>query len=773
MSSTSSKPKKKQVTLSTTAANSPPSTTPTPTPTTAPTTQTQPTNLSFSLSEFDVPNFDPDVFIDRLSKAVRPPSSQSSFDPRPLLQLFETSLSSLLSLDLSAQAQLTSLLSSASSADSHHRANSVSLQALLAEITGEFSALNARVNTLSGTAVSVGERLDRLDKQCARATEARTLLECYQGVVAGSVAVFEEEASVEEGAAAIQRMREFVKELKAPEREVVERIERYAQRLEGKMLERFREAVRDSASSEASLKAARKIATVLMGFGNGESCHKQYLGTRPIFSDSRVLESDARRVDKDSRPENARKKAGLQQICEEVVQACAREKEVVGKIFPSPGVVLSLFLQWVFEMRLTPYILRVLEHEAQTPESYVESVVEVHVQVQALARQLGRLEFGADANLLGLASEATSHFLKAQSDTEPSRYMAREMTILADCAASERAAVLASLEASPQDESCGLALEVVINLIGANAAAVRRCRAVYRDIEQAHHVCSLFRLLLAGVTHHCSEGLDRALARLRADEDQLKKHEPRLETFYGVVQTVCLMVQELERYFNASVLPERPEFSNVYADAAKDKNKALQAIEARLQDGLARCLDATLAYTSRLLDQDQKKTDFKAKDEDIELSQTPACVRVLAFLQTQHRAVVGSIDGRNLGHFLGFWGSAFYTIIYNHIQRFSYSYAGAVRLKQDLSAYETFVSSFKDQRLDARFRTLIEVSNLFMVPAANLPMVVAGSEQLAAMDPAEILRFASLRADIKKAELKKLQESLAPGANIRLVNPEN
>ena len=58
-------------------------------------------------------------------------------------------------------------------------------------------------------------------------------------------------------------------------------------------------------------------------------------------------------------------------------------------------------------------------------------------------------------------------------------------------------------------------------------------------------------------------------------------------------------------------------FLCVQESAKADKNLIFSAIEENFAEGLRRCIEAAVNYGARILSSEQKKTDFKPRDDNV------------------------------------------------------------------------------------------------------------------------------------------------------------
>ena len=105
-----------------------------------------------------------------------------------------------------------------------------------------------------------------------------------------------------------------------------------------------------------------------------------------------------------------------------------------------------------------------------------------------------------------------------------------------------------------------------------------------------------------------------------------------------------------------------------------------------------RSLNAIVGWIKTVLSTEQKKSDFNPPAAGgkgmmtgaAPITSTTACNRVIKFVNYQVDKVRESLDGKNIEFILYELGVRFHRVIYDHLQQFAYSTAGAMSVLCDV-----------------------------------------------------------------------------------------
>lgn len=219
--------------------------------------------------------------------------------------------------------------------------------------------------------------------------------------------------------------------------------------------------------------------------------------------------------------------------------------------------------------------------------------------------------------------------------------------------------------------------------------------------------------------------------------------------FFDVVNTVNTIVVLLEKQFNDSVLP-LIESTPKHSDGLQRKKNELEKLEAKMDAGLDRSLNTAVGWVRTVLLQEQKRSDYFNTAEMAMTS--PACSRVIKWMDRIVEKIRKSLDGRNIEVALTELGARFHRVIYEHLQQFTYDSAGVMAALCDVQEYRRCAGKFELPEINALFDTLHAMCNLLVIHPENLRNAMQG-DQLAALDRTILENWIQLRADYKTEKL--------------------
>ena len=392
---------------------------------------------TFTIETFSKRDFNVKDFIESLSDSAVPQnrrsgqSSQSSqaFDPRPLIRTLEHALNKLSELSADLTQRETEISVAVRKAEAQHTANVDSFGRQLDRAINSFRGLDSSLsgqangNDVGGnTAVKIGERLEELDRQRVRAQDAKFLIQCWLEVSErGELYLLEDlrrQASGERKIRCAQIARQLLKisqrldpgswgqvngnkavngtdgingtdehpRIKHNTREIVEK---FRESLEKDLLTQFDEFYR-----RADFEGMRECSSVLRDFGGGASVIGVYVNQHEFFIDRSQLiseeiggdiESWELLADPDADPPGI--EPSLQSLVDEVKVIAQDESRIIRKAFPFYEIVLTQFLQRVFQQSIQQRLEMVLEKASsvstlaflrslQAARSYISALVD-------------------------------------------------------------------------------------------------------------------------------------------------------------------------------------------------------------------------------------------------------------------------------------------------------------------------------------------------------------------------------------------------------------
>lgn len=294
-----------------------------------------------------------------------------------------------------------------------------------------------------------------------------------------------------------------------------------------------------------------------------------------------------------------------------------------------------------------------------------------------------------------------------------------------------------------------LSEEVAINILQLTKVAFKRCQALSSPKDLPSNTVEIMSILVSYLLHeHIDYAVEIGLQGIPLPEG---KTIPELYFFDTLGQTNAI-THLFEKQFADSVLPlvaSTPKHS----DCLQKKKMEMEKLENKLDTGLDRTLNSLVGWVKTILNQEQKKTDFNPNSSMTALvSASPACTRVIKFVNYQVDKIRESMDGNNIEVVLMELGIRLHRVIYDHLQQFTYSSSGVMSVICDVQDYRKCVAEFKVSSVNALFDTLHAMCNLLILPPENLRGAMQG-DQLAALDRTILDNWITLRTDYKSERL--------------------
>jgi hypothetical protein len=202
-----------------------------------------------------------------------------------------------------------------------------------------------------------------------------------------------------------------------------------------------------------------------------------------------------------------------------------------------------------------------------------------------------------------------------------------------------------------------------------------------------------------------------------ATSQEALKTPPDL-THLPSLHTLTTILHLLQQTTTTILLPLCTPNLTIRREIEKSTSSTLTTLESKLSNILNLTLTATLNWVSKCLQQ-QKKTDFKPKDEDeaYMASETPACQAVTQFLQRVAGQSTAALDGRNLHLFLAELARGLRTLVLDHLRKFSVSLTGGLIMSKDMAKYTELVRGWPtgEELEPGAMDVIIEVGQLFII----------------------------------------------------------
>lgn len=680
----------------------------------------------FTLEVFSSKDFIVKDFIEELSDTAVPPnrrsgSSQQPFDPKPLIRTFEGALQQLSALSEDLEYQETELQTSVRRAELQHDQTLDDLGRKLDQSIDSFESLDISLNNSNGNersqidtggnvAVQIGEKLEDLDKQRRRALDANFLIQCWLEVSETGNLISLEDARRQgsgegkvrcavvarqlmrisqrldphswtqaNGARKVNGLRKGSDSYKGHNTKEI--IEKFSETLEKDLLKEF-----DAAYRKQNFDGMMECAKVLYDFNGGASVVALFVNQHQFFIDRSQLITDEvtadgetweRLADPDAEPPGV--EPSLQNLVDEVKIVMQEESFVIKRAFPYYEVVLTKFLQRVFQQSIQQRLEMVLE-KADTISSlaFLRSLHASRAYINTLVEDLK--SHGLTENP-DVCSAQTSLVLDQQMDElfvpyiVGSSYIDRERRSLEELyssllfkytiyhsrrkktptgfmasLAAQGGQLLAtakdayidrldSSELTPTQKAMMLRvagvkandnkneIEVseqdgVLSIPNAKrmlkwlAEGVRRVLELGNAIDTPKDVSSLLTLLLTSIGQvYVETSLEAAAEAALAQENA--KTEPDLSYFPSI--RAAITITNLTSRFATSVLIRLAETNTtIRRDMESRTKEAVKRMDEKSNIVIQRTIDVIINYVIKLL-ATQKKTDFRPRDDQLDV----------------------------------------------------------------------------------------------------------------------------------------------------------
>ncbi|XP_041828507.1 exocyst complex component 5 [Melanotaenia boesemani] len=692
--------------------------------------------------------FDADEYIERL--AWRTPGGGSkggaeAFDPKRLLEEFESHIEELKQLDEKIQRKVEKLEHQchreakefAHKVQDLQRSNQVAFQ--------HFQELDEHISYVATKVCHLGDQLEGVNTPRQRAVEAQRLMTYFNEFLDGDLRsdVFNNPDKIEEAADIIQKLHLIAQELPFDRfADVKAKIASKYHDLERQLIQEFTAAQR-----RGEIGRMREVAAVLLHFKGYAHCVDVYI--------KQCQEGAYTRND----------------VFEDTAVLCQRVNKQVGEIFSSPETVMAKLIQNIFENKLQTHVKEKLEGTRHSDvEQYLKNLYDLYTRTTALATKLTEFNLGSDKHtfLSKLIKSIFSSYLESYIDMEREYLRTRGAMILQRYYDSknhqkrpigtgsiqelkERIRQRTNLPLGPSIDTHGetfLSPELVVNLLQETRHAFERCHRLSDPSDLPKNAYSIFLLL---VEHLCVDHIDYALeiglsAIPSADAKNANLY------FLDVVQQANSIFHLFDKQFNDQLMPLISS-SPKLAECLHKKKEVIEQMEVKLDTGIDRTLNCMVGQMKHILATEQKKTDFRPEDENnVMIQYTTACSKVCAYVSRQVEHVRKSMDGKNVDTVLTELGVRFHRLIHEHLQQYSYSSMGGMLAICDVAEYRRCAKDFRVPLVLQLFDTLHALCNLLVVAPDNLKQVCSG-EHLTNLDRNLLHAFVQLRVDYRSARL--------------------
>ncbi|KAI8940110.1 hypothetical protein NX059_003825 [Plenodomus lindquistii] len=303
------------------------------------------------------------------------------------------------------------------------------------------------------------------------------------------------------------------------------------------------------------------------------------------------------------------------------------------------------------------------------------------------------------------------------------------------------------------DEDGKLSLPVAKRMLKWLAEGVGRGLELSPSSETPKDVQILLNLLLRQMGEMYLETALEAAQDHAALQENLKT--PPDLTHLPSLHVITTILHLLQQTVTTILLPLCAPNLTIRRELEKTSNSTMATLEAKLSNILNLTLTASLNWVSRLLSQ-QKKTDFRPKDDDLMVtSETQACREVSAFLTRVAAQATSALSGRNLSLFLAELARGLRAQVLAHLLRFSVSQVGGLSVSKDMNRYVELVRNWPtgEELEPGAMDVLTDVSTLFIIgPEALRDRLRAAGGQ----DAQELKSYIARRDDVNSVGVQSV-----------------
>ncbi|KAL3427599.1 exocyst complex component Sec10 [Phlyctema vagabunda] len=777
-----------------------------------------PTGPSFTLENFSNKDFIVRDFVESLSDSAIPRNRRSgpvqqTFDPKPLIRTFENALSQLASLSEELEEKEADLLTSVRRAEIQHDQTLDTLGRKLDESIDSFEALDITLNNpnaSTGTdrngrpdgngniAVQIGEQLEDLDKQKRRALDATFLIQCWTEVSYQGELIALQDVQRQGGGENKVRCAVIARQLMrmsqrldpnswAPSRKANgvsngvagyahhntrEIIEKFSETLEKDLLAQFNDSYR-----RQNFDAMLECAKVLHDFNGGSSVVAIFLNQHQFFIDRNQLITEEVMTDNDTWDNLADPDSDppgveptLQSLIDEVRVVMQDESFIIKRAFPNYEVVLTKFIQRVFQQSIQQRLEMVLEkadtisslaflRSLHASRSYINTLIEdlkshgltehpeacsaqtalsldqqldelfvpylvgnsyIDRERRSLEELYSSLLFKftiyhsrrkkvPTGFMASLAHQGTQ-LLATAKDAYIDRLDSSELTVTQKAMMIRVAGIQENdnkNEVAVTDEDGVLRVPNAKRMLKWMAESVRRALELGSGSDTPKDVAALLNLLLTSMGQvYIETALDAATDA--AITQETIKTEPDL-AYLPSLQPAITITNIMSRFINAVLIRLAEGNTTVRRSMELQARQGVERIEKKTNTILKSSLTVIINWVTKALTT-QKKIDFRPKDSDLdavfESLQTPACLSICTFLERVATLSAQAVDGQNLEVFSCELAFSIRDLLFEHFKKFQVNATGGLMVTKDISRY---VSTLKELPLTKEAEASVEL----------------------------------------------------------------
>jgi len=710
-----------------------------------------------SIHEVEQDPFDADEFVERLAWRTMHPggvgASQSEltdFDPIALHSAFEDTISGLKQMGVAMAQRVERMEGACKDQEKQHWTKVADLQKNNQAAFSHFHELDERINFVATKVVHLGDQLEGVNTPRTRAAEAQRLMKYFAEFMDDKPLqseIFNDPFQVQPAAEVIQKLYLIAQELPSGPRfdKARDRILEKYEAIQKDLIDEFR-----NAHHNGDKRNMKRLAAILAQFKGFNQCIEAFL--------------DECQKTAFKRPD----------IFEDIPPLCATTHTLIIDVFTQPEVVMGKLILSIYYGKLKDR-MNVLLGDTSNLEEYLKNLYYFYTKAIDMSNHLSSYKVSSDAAFLSKTTKTIfARYLDSYVSLECKFLREKFNAILQryyDCRGHEKKQIQsggmhelrrdlqamigtkANLNLGPTIENYGgetfLSQEVAINILQESKLAFKRCEALSSRNELPSNASSVFDALFQ---YLCIEHIDYALELgLQAVPLADPRQQPQIY-FFDLVGQANTIFHLFEKQFSDHLVPLISS-SPKHSECLTKKREIIESMEIKLDMGLDRTISAMVGWVRFLLLTEQKPTDFKSEDDNaLLLMFSPACGKVVKYINSQLPNMHLGLDGKNVDAVLTEFGIRLHKVIYEHLLKFQYNSMGAMLAICDVNEYRKCVKEFNIPLVTQLFDTLHSLCNLLVVVPDNLKHACTG-EQLASIHKTVLLAFVQLRADYKSERI--------------------
>jgi hypothetical protein len=657
-------------------------------------------------------------------------------------------------------------------------------------------------------AVQIGEKLEDLDRQRKRALDAQFLIQCWLEVSETGELISLEDVRRQGGGEAKVRCAKIARQLmKISQRldpqswqhtngarkqngvtnghseyrgyNTREIIEKFSETLEKDLLKQF-----DSSYRKQNYDDMQECAQVLYDFNGGASVIALFVNQHHFFIDRNQLiteevttdgETWDRLADPDSDPPGV--EPSLQSVIDEVKIVMQEESFIIKRAFPYHDLVLTKFIQRVFQQSVQQRLEMVLDkadtisslaflRSLHASRSYINSLVEdlkahgltehpdacsaqtslvLDQQVEELfvpylvgssyidreRRSLEELYSSllfkftiyhsrrkkVTTGFMASLAQQGSQLLATAKDAYIERLDSSELTPVQKAMMLRVAGVKANdnkNEIEVSEDDGVLSVPNSKRMLKWLAEGVRRTLELGSGTDTPRDVSVLLNLLLTNMGQvYVETALDAANDQALLQESS--KNEPDL-AYFPSLRSAITITNLMARFINTVLIRLAQSNTTVRRDMESKTKEAIKRMEEKSSSIIQRTIDVILNWVTKLLAR-QQKTDFRPRDNEIgESLQTAACASICTFLNRTLQTISQALDGPNLETFGSELAISIRDLLVEHFKKFQVSAMGGLMVTKDMAKYVATLKEWPARKeITGSLDVLSEIGNLFII----------------------------------------------------------